>query len=107
DQPDVVRLPDRADRAVDLVPDPLGALALPRQEVPDAGAEVGAAEERVERYPDPEDHRADVGVAHGSASLAPPDCGEYGRSVSAAPGPSRHRRDSARRISTAVVNSPM
>jgi hypothetical protein len=33
-------------------------------QVPDAAAEVGAAEERVEGRPDPEDRRRGVGLAH-------------------------------------------
>src|SRR4051812_28987496 len=68
DQPDVVRLPDGGERALDRVPRPLAALGSPRDEVPEAAAEVGAAEERVEGRPYPEDRRRRVGLAHAGVS---------------------------------------
>ena len=52
--------------------DLLARSPLPGEQVPDAGAEVGAAEDRVQRHPDPEDRRADVGRAHADASSAGP-----------------------------------
>ena len=50
-------------------PRPLAALGAAGDEVPEAAAEVGAAEEGVERRPEPEDRRADVGAGHGPASV--------------------------------------
>ena len=47
DQPDVVRLPHRADRVVDQRARPFAPLGAAGDEVPEPGAEVGAAEERV------------------------------------------------------------
>src|SRR4029077_226069 len=48
DQPDGVALPDRGQRALDQRPWPLPLLGVPRDQVPEPAAEVGAAEERVE-----------------------------------------------------------
>ena len=42
---------------------------LTGEQVPDAGAEVRAPEDRVQRHSNPEDHGADVGRAHAEASL--------------------------------------
>ena len=49
DQPHVVRLPDRPDRPGDQGSRALAALAAPGHQGPEPGAEVGAAEDRVER----------------------------------------------------------
>ena len=49
DQPDVVGLPHRADRVVDHLAGPLAALGAAGDQVPEAGAEVGAAEDRRRR----------------------------------------------------------
>ena len=38
-----------------------------RKQVPETGAEVGPAEDRVERDAEPEDRRADIRLAHGLA----------------------------------------
>ena len=45
---------------------PLSASPATRSQKP--AAEVGAAEDRVERRPDPEDHRGGVGLAHAATS---------------------------------------
>ena len=66
DQPDVVGLPDRGQRALDRRPRPLPALGPAGDQVPEAAAEVGAAEQRVEGHAEPEDRRGDVGEAHAS-----------------------------------------
>jgi hypothetical protein len=52
DQPDVVGLPDRRHRVMGVLADLVGPLALACDELPEAGAEVGAAEHGVEREPD-------------------------------------------------------
>ena len=65
DEPDVVRLPDRGDRVIDH----RARTSPPRRssgdEIPEAGTEVGAAEQRVGDHPDEEDDRR-CG-AHGSS----------------------------------------
>ena len=58
DQPDVVRLPDRADRVVDELPRSRAALGPAGDEIPEPGAEVGAAEQRVGDHADEQDDRA-------------------------------------------------
>ena len=97
DQPDVVGLPDGGQRALDRHPRPFALLGVAGEEVPEAAAEVGAAEDRVEARPGPEDHCR--GGAHTCAS------GEYGdASFSAVPSPpSRQRRDIRRRTTIAIV----
>ena len=67
DQPDVVGLPDGGQRALDQRPRPLALLGVAGDQVPETGAEVGAAEDRVEGGADPEDRGADVGLGHGAA----------------------------------------
>ena len=47
DQPDVVGLPHRADRVVDHLAGALAGGRTPGDEIPEAGAEVGAAEDGV------------------------------------------------------------
>ena len=80
---------------------------LAADERPEPGAEVGAAEDGVQRRADPEDRGADVGLAH--LGLPPPArrlprSGSYG--VSTASGPSsRQRRAIRRRISTVAMPS--
>ena len=49
DQPDVVGLPHRGDRVVDDLAGSFAALGPAGDEVPEAGTEVGAAEDRVHR----------------------------------------------------------
>src|SRR5256884_8084180 len=51
DQPDVVGLPDGRHRMMGLVANLVGLLASARDELPEAGAEGGAAEHGVEREP--------------------------------------------------------
>ena len=68
DQPDVVGLPDGADRPVDQRARSLAALAAAGDQRPEAGAEVGAAEHRVQRGADPEDAGDSVGGAHAGSS---------------------------------------
>ncbi len=71
-------------------------------QVPEAAAEVGAAEERVEGRPDPEDPGDDVGPAHGRPSPLATG-GAYGVSPSAPAPASRQRRDIERRTRIAAV----
>ena len=72
----------------------------PDDEGPEAAPEVGPAEDRVERHPDPE-HAGDcVGGAHSGASGRG---GPYGTSTSS-PSASRQRADIAR--STMIVAVP-
>ena len=47
DQPDVIGLPHRSDRVVDHLPGALAGGWTPGDEIPEAGAEVGAAEDGV------------------------------------------------------------
>ena len=89
-------------RATALGPSPRAG-----EQVPEAGAEVGATEDRVERDAGAEDHRADVGVAHADASVG----GGRGRRAvgqlaGSAPGPRASAASSARRATTATVPSP-
>ncbi len=77
-------------------------LGVAGDQVPEAGAEVGAAEHGVERRPDPEDRRGDVGAGHSAASAG----GAYGVSSSPSSPSARQRRDIARRTSTAPAPSP-
>ena len=106
DQPDVVRLPDRADRPVDQLARPAAALAAAGEQAPETGAEVGAAEDGVHRHAD---HEHDGDGVRALSSRAPaataaggPVSGPYGTSTSCssafAPA-SRHRaqRDDQRR----------
>ena len=58
DQPDVVRLPHRADAAVDLGPQVGAAAGVAGEQVPHPAAEVGAAEERVGDHADEHEHGA-------------------------------------------------
>ena len=69
DQPDVVGLPDGGQRALDQRPRPRALLVPAGDQVPEAAAEVGAAEERVEGRPDPEDRRRRC--RRGSRALPP------------------------------------
>ena len=64
DQPDVVGLPHGADRPVDQLARPPAALAAAGEQAPEAGAEVGAAEDGVDRHADPEHDGDGVGAAH-------------------------------------------
>src|SRR4051794_32091026 len=81
DQPDVIGLPHRPDGAIDLPAHLLGTSTAPGQEIPDAGAEVRASEDRVQGDPEPEHRRADVRGAHVEASEGG---GLYGSSPSSA-----------------------
>ena len=54
DQPDVVGLPDRADRPVDQLARAPAAVAAAGDQAPEPGPEVRAAEHRVRRQADPE-----------------------------------------------------
>ena len=65
DQPHVVRFPDRTDRVVDQRARPFAPLGAAREEVPEPGAEVGAAEERVRRHPEEQHHGGHIRHVHG------------------------------------------
>ena len=113
DQPDVVGLPDRPDRVVDDGARTLAALGAAGGEVPEAGAEVGAAEHRVGDDAD-EQHDGDrVGHPTGSCSsaLGRPAIGSrravrhVGLGLSSA-GRSRQRRLIRRRTRTSVTPTP-
>ncbi len=64
DQPDVVRLPHRRDRLLDQRARRPSPLVAPGDEVPEAGAEVGAREQRVQRDPHEHHRGAHVGETH-------------------------------------------
>ena len=64
DQPDVVGLPDRADRVLDQRPLLRAAPGPAGHQVPEPGAEVGPAEQRVGGHADPQDGRGRVGQGH-------------------------------------------
>ena len=83
DQPDVVRLPDRAHRALDHPADPRAPLGAARGEVPEAGAEVGAAEDGVRGEADDQDGCAELGEHQGSTSMPAP-CAKLGLGALAA-----------------------
>ena len=75
DQPDVVGLPDRAHRVVGVLAQRPVALAAAAEQLPEAGAEVGAAEHRVGGQAEADqDRRADLSehrsaTARGRATL--------------------------------------
>ena len=74
DEPDVVGLPHRPQRERHPPLDPAAETAVARahrQQLPDAGAEVGAAEDRVQRGSGKEDDRDDVRLAHRVARSSP------------------------------------
>ena len=75
DQPDVVGLPDRSDRVVDDLAGTLAAVGAAGDEVPEPGAEVGAAEHGVGG--DGEEQHDGDGVAHRRAISS--GCGLGGR----------------------------
>ena len=105
DQPDVVGLPDRADRPVDQLARAPAAVAAAGDQAPEPGAEVRAAEHGVRGHADPE-HRGDgVGAAHRAPSARPGDGGgPYGH-VDSSSSASRQRRDIARSVSTSAAPS--
>ncbi len=98
----MVGLPDGSERTLDQPPRPLAALGPAGHQVPEAGAEISATEERVEGRPDPEDSGADVGPGHAPASPLEAG-GAYGVSTSGSAPPSRQRRDIERRTRIAIV----
>ncbi len=82
DQPDVVGLPDRADRPVDQRARPPAPAVAAGDEAPEAGPEVGPAEHGIRRHADPQHPGDGVGAAHrapssGTSAGAPAD-GPYG-----------------------------
>src|SRR3954454_17970086 len=80
-------------------------LARARKQVPEAGTEVGPAEDRVERDAEPEDRRADICAAHDEPPAAGASGGgPYGTSTCPA-SPSRQRRDRPRSTSTVITPS--
>ena len=109
DQPDVVRLPHRADGVADHRARHLPALGAARGEVPEPGAEVGAAEQRVRGDPHHEDDRDDI--AHGTSSFGAGGAGvgrgPYGPPSSDSTSPSRNRLLISRSTSTRVTPTPM
>jgi hypothetical protein len=70
DEPHVVRLPDRADGPVDERASTAAALAGAGEQPPEPTAEIGAAEDRVERGSDPQHAGDGIGGAHDDPSLA-------------------------------------
>ena len=113
DQPDVVGLPDGSDGVVDEGSRTGPPIRASGGQVPEARAEVRAAEERVRDDPEEEHHGAGVGPAHGTftssrvcrsggGSTGPR--GPYGTSVSSIwPPASRHRRLMPRRTRIVVT----
>ena len=111
DQPHVVALPDGADRVVDHLARPLAAGRSSGDQIPEPGAEVGAAEDRVQH--DGEQQQHGDGGAHGTGTRS----SESGVSMSGPRGPygtswsgtsrSRNRRLILRRIRIVVMASPM
>ena len=71
DQPDVVRLPDRRDRALDPVADRLGVGRAAGEELPEPRTEVGAAEDGVEGRPEQQDRGDGLGLAHSALPSRP------------------------------------
>ena len=112
DQPDVVGLPHRPDRVRDDARGPRTALGAAGDEVPEAGAEVGAAEERVGGDADHQDHRDDVGSSDRlplvrTAGRPARSGGPYGHlGLGLGLAGSRQRRLIRRRISTRVTPTP-
>src|SRR4029077_8258223 len=98
----VVGLPDRADRAIDLPANALRSVSGSGEQVPDAGAEVRATEDRVQRHSDPEDHGANVGAAHAEASVGGVSGGGL-EGISPPSWPDCQRRESPRRTTTAIT----
>ncbi len=68
DEPHVVGLPHRAHRALDHPPHARAAPGAAGGEVPEAGAEVGAAEHGVGRQPGDDQRDADLGEAQAATS---------------------------------------
>ena len=70
DQPDVVRFPDGTHRAVGVVADRSGVGAVPRGQLPPAGAEVGSCKHGVRGEPDQREEQGKLVEMHDHASLA-------------------------------------
>jgi hypothetical protein len=64
DQPHVVDLPHRSDRAIDEHARPRSSARVTGNEVPEAGSRVGAAEDGVEGHGHQEHRGHDIGQAH-------------------------------------------
>ena len=106
DQPDVVGLPDRADRPVDQVARAPAVDAAAGDEAPEPGSEVRAAEHGVRGDARPQHARDGVGRAHGAPPGDTPagtaSDGPYGTSDSDSSA-ARQRRDIARRVTTSAT----
>src|SRR5262249_30312458 len=112
DQPDVVRFPDRADGVVHDGAGLGAAFGVAGEEVPEPGAEVGAAEERVSRDAEHEDDRDDIVHQTGTVSRSDSPSvgigrGSYGPPTSVTPCRARKRRLIIRNTRIKVVPSPM
>ena len=60
----MICFPDRADRLLDAMSLLGTATRRSSKEIPEAGAEIGAAEEDVSGDPHPQEHEYDVGKHH-------------------------------------------
>jgi hypothetical protein len=85
DEPHVVGFPDRAERVLDQTAAGHGTVATAGEQVPEAAAEVGAAEQRVRREGGEEDgeHRVRGGHVTGYLSTSA-SCGASGTGLSRA-----------------------
>src|SRR4029078_6647341 len=105
DEPHVGGFPHRPDRVREERAGTLAALGATRDEVPEPGAEVGTAEQRVRGDPEHQDHRDDVAPPTPpvpSDGITPSSAGPYGPPASIAASLARNRRLIMRRINTSV-----
>ena len=97
DQPDVVGLPDGAHGVVGVLAQRLVALAAAAQQLPEARAEVGAAQHCVRGQSDEHQDDRELGESH----RVPPPAGTVGTARSASSMGARARRRSSHATATA------
>src|SRR5262249_60086673 len=99
---------DGPDRPVDQLAWTPSSLVAAREQAPQAGPEVGPAEDGVEGHADQQDDGDRIGLAHPDApaarSAGGPASGPYGTSTSCSSA-SRQRRDIARSVMTRAAPS--